>query len=162
MAQDQLILGGLVFDDWSTPDQMPFGGKQAMAIHKLPGGARVVDTLGPDERDISWQGTFWGDGAYENALALNGLRQAGNPLPLVFAGQHYMVVIAEALVDIRRLPQYATYSVNCIIASNPMAGSSSAGGASSTYTMVSSDLATSTSLTGPGTGGGTGNVPLST
>ena len=142
MATDTLILGGLIFDDWSTPSTMPFGGKHAMAVHKLPGGARVVDTLGPDERDLTWTGTFWGDGAYENALALNGLRQSGSVLPLSFGGQSYQVVIAEALVDIRRLPQYATYTVNCIVAGNPMAGN--LGSQPSTVdTTVSADIATS-------------------
>jgi hypothetical protein len=43
-----LTLGGIVFDDFSTPSAMGAGGKQAMVIHKLPGGSRVIDTLGLD------------------------------------------------------------------------------------------------------------------
>jgi hypothetical protein len=30
-------------------DGMPLGGHQAMAVHKLPGGSRVIDTLGRDD-----------------------------------------------------------------------------------------------------------------
>ena len=26
MATDFLVLGGIVFDEWSTPERMPFGG----------------------------------------------------------------------------------------------------------------------------------------
>ena len=152
MATDLLILGGLIFDDWSTPERMPFGGKQAMAVHKLPGGARVIDTLGPDERDITWTGTFWGSGAYESALALNGLRQSGQVVPLSFAGQSYRVLVAEALVDIRRLPQYATYTVNCIVATNPMAGNLSSQ-ASTVDTTVSADIATSGAIANAATTG---------
>lgn len=147
MAGDVLILGGLVFDDWSTPERMMFGGKQAMAVHKLPGGSRSVDTLGPDEMDISWTGTFWGDGAYQNALTLNGMRQSGNEIPLSFGGQFYMVVIIAAPIDIRRLPNYVTYSVNCLVSRNPMAGGQT-GAFSSIDTLVSSDMATAFSVAG--------------
>jgi hypothetical protein len=45
---DTLILGGIAFDSFSTPSRMGAGGKQAMVVHKLPGGARVIDTLGLD------------------------------------------------------------------------------------------------------------------
>jgi len=39
-----------------------FGGAQMMAIHKLIGGQRVIDTLGPDDENISWTGRFVGAG----------------------------------------------------------------------------------------------------
>ncbi len=147
MASDQLILGPLVFDSWSTPERMPFGGRQLTQVHQFPGGSRVVDILGPEERNITWTGTFWGASAYENALALNGLRQAGSVLPLSFAGQFYMVVIAEANIDIRRLPQYATYSVNCLVTSSPMAGA--LGSTLSTIdSTVSADIATALNFAG--------------
>ena len=29
MATDFLVLGGIVFDDWSTPERMPFGGPRS-------------------------------------------------------------------------------------------------------------------------------------
>lgn len=45
MANDVLVLGNLTFDEWSTPERIGFGGKQALQVHKLPGGSRVVDTL---------------------------------------------------------------------------------------------------------------------
>jgi hypothetical protein len=147
MAQDQLILGGLIFDDWSTPERMPFGGRHTTTIHKLPGGTRVVDTLGPDEMDITWAGTFWGATAYDSALTLNGMRQAGQPLPLTFAGQFYTVVIADAHVDIHRLPLWATYTVVCVVTDSPMAGVLS-GAFSSIDTLVSADIATALNLAG--------------
>jgi hypothetical protein len=58
MSTDTLTLGGIVFDDFSTPHHMPLGGQQAMVVHRLPGGSRVIDTLGPDDDDYSWDGTF--------------------------------------------------------------------------------------------------------
>ena len=58
---DTLTLGGISFDGFSTPSHMGAGGKQAMVIHKLPGGSRVIDTLGPDDENISWSGEFFGN-----------------------------------------------------------------------------------------------------
>jgi hypothetical protein len=51
MPTDILILAGVEFDSYSTPQRMMGGGNQAMVVHKLPGGDRTIDTLGPDEAD---------------------------------------------------------------------------------------------------------------
>ena len=48
MIQDILSVGGVVFDSYSTPDIFSDGGKQVLIVHKLPGGSRVIDELGPD------------------------------------------------------------------------------------------------------------------
>ena len=48
MSTDTLTLGGFAFTGYSTPDVMMGGGRQAMVVHKLPGGMRVIDTLGHD------------------------------------------------------------------------------------------------------------------
>ena len=37
---DVLTLGGISFTGYSPPDKMGAGGKQAMVVHKLPGGSR--------------------------------------------------------------------------------------------------------------------------
>ena len=36
MPTDVLTLGGITFDDFSTPERMMGGGNQAMVVHKLP------------------------------------------------------------------------------------------------------------------------------
>ena len=104
MADDALILGGVTFDQFSTPPKMTAGGTQAMVVHKLPGGRRTIDTLGPDEADISWQGFFFGNDAYQNALTLDAMRAAGQVQQLTWAGQFRSVVINRFEYDIRRLP----------------------------------------------------------
>lgn len=115
MAIDTLILGPVVFTDFSPPSLMPFGGQQAMVVHKLPGGSRVIDTLGPDDMDIRWHGRLWGDDAYSMALTLNALRRAGLPLPLIFGGQFYMVLISEFTCEIERLPLDCLYEITCVV-----------------------------------------------
>jgi hypothetical protein len=77
MATDFLVLGGIVFDEWSTPERMPFGGAHAMAVHQLPGGSRVVDTLGPIEADIRFTGLMYDNNAIGVAETLDALRLNG-------------------------------------------------------------------------------------
>ena len=55
---DVLTVAGIPFTDFAPPDAMPGGGDQAMVGHKLPGGQRVIDILGPDEADVTWSGKF--------------------------------------------------------------------------------------------------------
>jgi hypothetical protein len=147
MATDQLILGGIAFDNWSTPERMPFGGKQAMAVHKLPGGSRVVDTLGPDENDIMFTGQIYNNGAYGVADELDSMRIAGAQVPLTFAGRFYLVIIAEVHADIRRFPQLVEYHINCLVVQNNMAGPLGAI-VSTVSSLVTSDMATALSLSG--------------
>jgi hypothetical protein len=147
MSTDTLVLGGIAFDDWSTPDRMPFGGKQELAVHRLPGGARVVDTLGPNEADIQFVGTMYANDAYGVADALDALRISGAQVPLTFAGRFYLVIVREVHVDIRRYPQLMNYHVSCLVVQNNMAGA--LGTVASTVSdLVTADMATAMSLAG--------------
>lgn len=122
MTTDVLILAGITFDAFSTPRRLPFGGNQAMVVHKLPGGSRVIDTLGPDEADIAWECQFYGDDAFARVQAIDALRAAGQLVPLTFNGQARQVVIAQFLPINRRFPNWFEYSIVCTVASNPMLG----------------------------------------
>lgn len=122
MANDILTLGGIVFDDFSTPQGLGAGGAQALVLHKLPGGNRVIDTLGPDEADITWRGQFFGDLAYQTALALDALRAAGQVVPLSFGGQFRAVIISRFTYEIRRYPVWVLYEVTCTVYQNPSLG----------------------------------------
>jgi hypothetical protein len=119
---DVLILGGIAFDDFSTPETMMGGGAQTMVVHKLPGGARVIDTLGPDEAEVTWRGQFFGNDAYDNALALDAMRAAGLVVPLIWGGQFRSVVIQNFVYRVRRLPAWVEYEIACTVARNPMLG----------------------------------------
>lgn len=147
MATDTLILGGIVFDDWSTPADIPFGGKQSLVVHKFAGGQRVVDILGPDEMDIKFTGILWGAPSVAVAMALNGMRQAGNPVALSFGGQSYSVIVQDCVVRLKRFPLYSIYDIECLTVSAAMAGALS--GIVSTLTgLVGADIATVMSLAG--------------
>lgn len=140
---DNLSLGGIVFDSFSTPRRMPFGGNQAMVVHKLPGGARVIDTLGPDEDDIGWTAQFFGNNAYATVLALDAMRAAGEVVPLIWGGQYRSVIIASFKPLAAREPVWFEYSIICTVYSNPALGNLSVSpDAGSIDSLVSSDLST--------------------
>lgn len=103
--QDVLLLGPIVFRDYSAPEKMAFGGEQMMSVHRLPGGSRVIDTLGPDDMDLHWHGRFFANDAYQTAMTLDAMRRTGQVLPLSFAGQSYLCIIKEFEAQIERLPQ---------------------------------------------------------
>lgn len=153
---DNLVLGGIVFEnvEYAPPARMPFGGHQAMIVHKLPGGSRVIDTLGPDEDDISWSGFFFSANALSKCQTIDALRAAGRVVSLTFAGMFRSVVIKHFKPHIRRFPNWVEYEISCTVSSNPSLGSLgspssfitgtglSGSAASSANTLITSDLKT--------------------
>lgn len=119
---DTLTLAGIAFDDFSAPAEMMGGGKQQMVIHKLPGGSRVIDTLGPDEANVVWSGFFFGNNAYSTALALDGIRAAGQVVPLVWGGQFRSVIVENFIYKVRKFPMWVNYEISCVVYQNPMQG----------------------------------------
>jgi hypothetical protein len=138
--QDTLVLGGIAFDGYSTPHAMMGGGAQAMVVHKLPGGARVIDTLGPDEADITWDGFFFGNDSYTTALALDGMRASGSVVALSWGGQYRTVIVKNFIYKVRRLPVWVEYAITLEVYQNPSLGVINAV-ASSIDTLVLSDIA---------------------
>jgi hypothetical protein len=122
MSLDVLILGGIAFTGFSTPDRMMFGGRQAMVVHKLPGGSRVIDTLGPDDAAIAWHGQLFDDTGLAMAIALDGMRSSGAVQSLSFAGLSRSVIIDEFLPRIARLPIWIEYSIICTVVKNSSQG----------------------------------------
>ena len=94
-----MILGPLVLTDFALPEKVSHGGSQAMTVHKLPGGARVVDTTGQDDADISFSGIFLGVTAVLQAALLDELRRAGQPLDLFWGFNALRVVIKDATLE---------------------------------------------------------------
>jgi hypothetical protein len=112
-----LILGGFTFSDYSIPEVVPQGGQHNLVVHKLIGGNRVVDAMGPDDSDISWSGRFQGSGATGKAMALDQLRKAGAQLPFVVDSQFYSVCIKQFEWDYQR-PYQILYRITCLVVSS--------------------------------------------
>ncbi len=147
MATDVLTIGGIVFDSWQAPPNAPYGGKQAMAVHKLPGGARVVDTLGPDDEDINFTGLIYGPNAASFAATLDALRVSGQTVPLSFVGRSYSVIVKQAVMTFVKYPAYARYNISCLVVVDPQVGIIGTILTSLTN-IVSADLATVMSIVG--------------
>lgn len=95
MATDVLMLGGFIFEGFAAPEKLPGGGRQHIIAHRMPGGDRVVDAMGPDDRNRDFTGTFWADDALGQALTLDAMRRSGTPLPYSNGIEARTVVIEE-------------------------------------------------------------------
>jgi len=165
MPTDILSLAGITFDAFSTPRRVPFGGNQMMVVHKLPGGSRVIDTLGPDDDDIAFEGQFFGADAYASATALDGIRAAGQVVPLIFGGQTRQVVIAKFSPRINRYPNWVEYFVVCTVSQNPALGDLTLSAGGGIDDLVGGDMATSVTASqgvpsDPATALAQGTIPL--
>lgn len=113
MADLTLKLGDFEFGAYEVPTQLPgLGGVQAVAVHDLVGGGRVVDAMGAMPVDLSWAGLFFGAQALERARYVDSLRVAGRPLTLTWLDYRYQVVIANfaySFMRFYRLP----YQITC-------------------------------------------------
>jgi hypothetical protein len=136
MANDVLLLGPFEFDDFAVPQEMPFGGAQRLAVHKLIGGQRVVDVLGADPADRKWSGIYWGADAQSLAMQLDAMRVAGSPLALSWGMEARTVVISAFNVQVLKF-NYMKYTIKCTIADNNEASSATT---TSADTLVNSDI----------------------
>jgi hypothetical protein len=109
-----LLLGPVTFQDFELPPRIGFGGAQRLAIHRLPGGARVIDAMGPDDAPIAWSGTFGGSDAADRARALDLLRSQGTVLPLAWDAFAYLVVIAGFEARYER-SNWVPYRIACAV-----------------------------------------------
>ena len=101
MTDVALLLGPIVFQDFEVPSGINFGGRQRLALHRLPSGSRVIDALGRDDAQISFSGIFAGSDAILRARSLDELRVAGIPLPLTWDVLFYTVLISDFCADYR-------------------------------------------------------------
>jgi hypothetical protein len=97
-----LTLGGIVFEEWELPEEVPLGGKHAGKLHKLPGGVRIFDAQGPDDDDPSWKGRFRSNSALGRAQQIDAMRREGLPHDLEVLGLSYTVIISQFKFIVRR------------------------------------------------------------
>jgi len=112
-----LIIGGISLSEWEIPEKINFGGKQKVVVHKLIGGTRVVDAMGPDPTDVTWSGRFRGPSAVDRAQALDAMRAAGAEVPLFYLSTFVTVVITDFRADAER-PYEIPYSITCTVVSD--------------------------------------------
>ena len=114
MSDFSLTLGPVAFAGFELPSSITIGGRQRLAIHRLPGGLRIIDALGPDPADLAWSGIFTGPDAAIRARALDTLRDTGAALPLAWDAFLYTVIIEDFEADYRS-PWWIPYRLSCVV-----------------------------------------------
>lgn len=109
-----LVLGPIAFQGFEVPEHVTVGGRQRLVVHRMPGGKRVVDALGPDDAELVWSGTLSGPDAAERFRLLDTLRRAGEPLPLAWDAFAYSVIISNLEADTAS-PWWIPYRIACTV-----------------------------------------------
>ena len=112
MAETTLNLGSFEFAELEIPAEIRIGGAQRLSMHELVGGARVIDAMGRTDRPLEWSGILLGETAISRAQALDAMRIAGLPLPLVWSAYSYQVIVREFEAAYQRKAQLA-YRIVC-------------------------------------------------
>jgi hypothetical protein len=113
--QAPVVLGTVSFTGIEAPERISFGGQQQMTVHKLPGGARVYDLMGPDDSDLDFSGIITGSNAPSKARSIDAMRTAGTPVPLTWPGFHKLVIIRDFRCDYERGGFWLPFRVSCSV-----------------------------------------------
>lgn len=108
-----VTLGGFVFDDTEVPQKIPYGGQQVLAVQKMIGGARQINLLGPDPKDITWSGTIRSADQQDRAATLLQMMVSGKTLPLVW-GEEYLQVVIRSFLPVSEA-FFINYSITCCV-----------------------------------------------
>lgn len=110
-----LTLGDFTFKHPEVPENIFGGGDQTLVVHQLPGGSRVIDVMGRNDKAISWTGLFFGAEALKRAQYLDGLRIKGEVHTLSWSGYSYQVVISSFTWSFIHRWQIS-YEIECVVA----------------------------------------------
>lgn len=111
-------IGSIQLSDFEVPASVKFGGAHRISVHRSASGARVIDTLGPDDSDIQFRGIFSGPQAELRARALNDMRIGGIPVWLTWNTFRYRVLIKSVRLDYRTR-SWILYEATCLIIDQP-------------------------------------------
>ncbi len=120
MSDFSLTLGPVAFAGFELPSSITLGGRQRLAIHRLPGGVRIIDAMGPDPADIGWSGIFSGPDAADRARLLDTMRAAGSSLVLSWDAFLYTVIVESFSADYRS-PWWIPYRLSCAVLQDEVA-----------------------------------------
>ncbi len=141
MSDFSLTLGPVAFAGFELPSSITLGGSQRLAIHRLPGGVRIIDALGPDPADIAFSGIFSGPDAADRARLLDAIRVDGLAQPLAWDAFLYTVILARFDADYRS-PWWIPFKISCTVVRDEAAA------AVSTFLDLSSTISADLSSAG--------------
>jgi len=109
-----VTLGPVQLSGLALPTSIPIGGRQALTIHKLPGGARIIDAMGQDDAEIGWKGILDMQDASVTARTLDKLRRSGTEITLAWDVFSYQVIVSEFTCETRLIPPM-NYSIRLTV-----------------------------------------------
>jgi hypothetical protein len=113
-----LTLGTFQFQGLEIPAEIQgVGAQQRLAVHKFPGGARIIDAMGVDYSPLSWSGLFFGSGSLSRLATLKTLAAAGQPLSLTWHTFNYTVLIRD-FGSVERRQFEISYNISCEVLSD--------------------------------------------
>ena len=111
LDQAPVILGPVAFEGHEVPSRISIGGAQAVRIHRLPGGGRIIDAMGVDDGAISWRGFFTGPFAAARARLVDTMRQGGQLVGLSFGDYAFNVVVVHFEYDLQDRGALISYRI---------------------------------------------------
>ncbi len=123
---EYLLIGPVLLEAFELPSRVLWGGRQRLAVHRLPGGRRVIDALGRDDADIAWTGTFTGPDAMLRARAIDLMRGDGRVWPLSWGSFFYSVVVSRFEASYER-ENWIPYRIACTVLRDEAAAVAEAG-----------------------------------
>lgn len=117
MADTKLVLGDFEFQEFEIPAVISLGGDQVLVTHKLPGGARFVQSMGRDDAPISWTGSIYSADALDRMRQLDLMRAQGQTQSLTLFGLNYQVVVKSFVPRIERSYR-VQYSIELVVISD--------------------------------------------
>lgn len=117
LYSSDVIVGPIRLAGFEIPNCVYFGGSQRMAIHRLAGGQRMLEPLGPEDSDIWFSGVFTGSDAETRARAFDSLRTAGVTVQLTWQSFQYDVILRTFRASYRN-PWWISYTAGLIVVRN--------------------------------------------
>ena len=137
-AGQPITLGGLSLNGYEVPDVLRVGGQQSLVVHKLPGGQRVLQSMGDDPAQLTLSGKFVGPTAATRARQFEAMRKTGQQLTLSAAGISVQAVVASFSYDFQLQGAVVPYQLTVEIVTQVALSSSLS--SSSLSSLVGSDL----------------------
>lgn len=136
MLPAPISIGPISLQSFEVPASVRFGGRQRVVVHRLAQGQRLVECLGPDDDDISFQGFFTGPEAVTRALQLDAVRTAGVVVSLNWGSFQRQVVVKRFIADYSS-PSLIPYALVCTVV-----GNNAANAFASAAQLIQTDLST--------------------
>lgn len=114
-----ITIGGIGLSDMEVPEKLTWGGTQQLVVHRMLGGQRVIDAMGPDDRTLDFGGLIRGPTAVSRARQLDAMRTAGAPVILSWDDFTYKVVIQSFEADYTRQGYRVPYRISCLVIPQP-------------------------------------------